>query len=337
MSQRRDRLLRSPNFREGKFRNRSATPVMIAGAFLGVLEDLIATRGSTPSRPIRGVSARREDFSAPSVDDVVVRWLGHSTVLLELQGLRLLLDPMWSHRSSPSRLIGPARFGPPPIPLDELPELSAVLISHDHYDHLDRRTVQPLARRHPKTPFIVPLGLGRLLERWGVTADRIVELDWWEETALGDGLRVVATPTRHFSGRGPFDRNRTLWSAWALLGRAKRVFFGGDGGYDPVFAEIGARFGPFDLTMLEIGAWHRSWPYVHLGPTDALKAHADLGGRRLLPIHWGMFKLAPQPWVEPIETLVRLGAETGVALLVPSPGERVALSAPPPFEPWWRG
>jgi L-ascorbate metabolism protein UlaG (beta-lactamase superfamily) len=337
-AEREERILRSRNFHKGRFRNRIKTTVLVPGRGLEVAKDWLTTRGPRrPPAPLPSVRVTRHSFASPPRDDIRVCWLGHSTVLLEVEGLRLLFDPIWARRSSPSRLAGPLRFQPCPLPLEELPELTAVVVSHDHYDHLDRGVVRFLARRDPHLPWLTPLGVGAHLEKWGVAPACIRELDWGEEVSPAEGrLRLVAAPARHFSGRGLLDRNRTQWCSWAVLGRRHSVYFGGDGGYHPGFAEIGRQLGPFDLALLEIGAFHPNWGQVHLGPENALRACRELGGRRLLPIHWGTFNLAIHPWDEPIETLVARAPQAGVELLVPRFGEVVRLRDAPPVTAWWR-
>jgi L-ascorbate metabolism protein UlaG (beta-lactamase superfamily) len=262
-----------------------------------------------------------------------VTWLGHSTLLIELDGLRLLTDPMWSERASPSQHIGPRRFHPPPVALADLGPLDAVLLSHDHYDHLDLGTIRALSERVPL--FLAPLGLGAHLEAFGVPREHIREHDWWEETAL-EGVRFIATPAQHFSGRGLFDRNRTLWTSWTVLGPAHRVFFSGDTGLAPEFPEIASRFGPFDVVMLEVGAFHPAWGDIHLGPDNALIAFEQLGGAALLPIHWSTFELALHPWQEPAEVLFEKAQAKGLVVLTPRIGQAFEPAVAPPTLPWWR-
>ncbi len=333
-----ERIRRSPNFRDGVFHNALPTRVMHRGSSLAVTREWLTNRDRRrPSAPLPSVPLTRGFFTAPAQDDVRVCWLGHSSVLLELAGARLLTDPVWSERASPSQRVGPARFQPVPLALQQLPELTAVLISHDHYDHLDRGFIEFMVRSGSRVPFYVPLGVGAHLERWGVAPERIHELDWWEEATLVAGrLRLVSAPAQHFSGRGLFDRNRTLWTSWAVLGRTHRVYFGGDGGYHPGFADIARRLGPFDLTMLEIGAYHPSWGDIHLGPENALRAHRELEGRHLLPIHWGTFDLGIHAWDEPIMTLKEHAPVEGARLLLPRLGQQVRLSEVPDASAWWR-
>jgi L-ascorbate metabolism protein UlaG (beta-lactamase superfamily) len=258
-------------------------------------------------------------------------WLGHSTVLLEIDGHLLLTDPVWAERAGPVSWAGPKRFHDNPLPLEALPHVDAVLISHDHYDHLDHRTVGALGERGLR--FLVPLGVGAHLEAWGVPLEQITELDWWDSAQVGD-LRLVCTPAHHFSGRGVLDRNATLWSSWAVIGPRHRAWFGGDTGPLEAADLIAERYGPFDLTMLEIGAWDASWANIHLGPDAALELHRQLGGGALLPIHHGSFDLALHDWDQPIVRLQQLAEERRVPLLAPLPGETLQADQPRVAEFW---
>ncbi|HXC60752.1 MAG TPA: MBL fold metallo-hydrolase [Steroidobacteraceae bacterium] len=265
--------------------------------------------------------------------------LGHSTLLIKLQGGFWITDPVFSKRASPVQWFGPKRFHAPPISLEELPPLRGVLLSHDHYDHLDRATVRKLAAKTDL--FLTPLGVGDRLERWGVPASKVRQFDWWQETRI-DGIRFVATPAQHFSGRTFFDGNRTLWCSWVLVDPAThdtqdlRVFFSGDTGYSDHFKEIGRRLGPFDVTMIEAGAYDPRWAYVHMLPKQTVQAHVDLRGLWLLPVHNGTFDLAMHAWDDPFEQISRITIERGVALVTPQMGERVNLDAPQPTKAWWR-
>jgi L-ascorbate metabolism protein UlaG (beta-lactamase superfamily) len=221
-----------------------------------------------------------------------------------------------------------------PVPLAALPAVDAVLISHDHYDHLDLPTVRALLRQGT-APFVVPLGIGEHLRGWGVPDERVVELDWGASTTVG-GLTLTCTEARHFSGRS-LRRNTTLWSSWALAGPRHRVFFGGDTGYTPAFADIGAEHGPFDLTLLPIGAFSDRWPLIHMTPEEAVRAHRDLagGGGLLVPVHWATFNLGFHTWAEPARRLHCAAAAAGVRIAVPRPGGRVDATAPPAATDWW--
>lgn len=292
--------------------------------------------GRSAGRPAVAIPVIQPDFPAGGAD-LGATWFGHSSVLIEVDGYRVLADPVWSERCSPSRTVGPRRMHPVPTRLDALPAVDAVIISHDHYDHLDVETIWELARAQ-RCRFFVPLGVGAHLRRWGVAPDRIVELDWDGEGSVGD-LRIVCTPARHFSGRF-LTRNTTLWSSWAIIGPRNRAFFGGDTGYTGSFADIGAVHGPFDLTLMPVGAYHPGWPDIHMNPEEAVRAHLDVtdrGGRAVfVPIHWATFRLAPHAWSEPVERLVAAAAVAGVTVAVPMPGGQVRPGTAAPQEDWWR-
>ena len=288
-----------------------------------------------PSRPLPLVDPRGYWRSRPG-SGLRATWLGHSTVLLEMDGLRILTDPVWGKRASPSRLIGPKRFQPVPVALDSLPPIDLVLISHDHYDHLDYLTIRALARTN--VPFVTSLGVGVYLEAWGVPASRVVELDWWEQYALpGAELIVTAAPSQHFSGRGLRDQNTTLWSLRiAIRSACHCAFFSGDTGLTTEYLEIGQRLGPFDLVMLEVGAFHPSWGHIHLGPANAIEALNLLGGGAFLPVHWGTFSLGLHPWDQPAEDLLLMAPQHDVTLLMPRIGEPVEPATGIATLPWWR-
>jgi L-ascorbate metabolism protein UlaG (beta-lactamase superfamily) len=288
-----------------------------------------------PSSPLPALNPL-PSWQRPPGSGLRATWLGHSTVLIEIDGLRVLTDPVWGPRASPSRVIGPKRFQPVPVPLKALPPIDLVLVSHDHYDHLDMPTITALARTG--VPFVTSLGVGAHLQVFGVEPQRITELDWWEHHRLpGTGLEVVAAPSQHFSGRGLKDRNATLWSSMVLRTDRHRVFFSGDTGLTAEFADIRQRLGPFDLVMLEVGAFHPSWGDIHLGPDNALKAWQLLGGGPFLPIHWGTFSLALHAWDEPAEVLLARAPALGVPLVMPRLGEPVEPSRVEGAAPWWRG
>lgn len=269
----------------------------------------------------------------PALSGLRVTWLGHSTLVIEMDGVRVLTDPVWGRRASPLPFAGPKRFHPPPVPLALLPALDAVIISHDHYDHLDRPTIRALV--NTSVPFITSLGVGAHLERWGVAPERITELDWWETTRLKDVI-VTAAPAQHFSGRGIKNRNMTLWSSFHLRGPTHSFFFGADTGLTTEYQEIARRLGPFDVVALEIGAYHPSWGDIHMGPVNAITARGMLGSGAFLPIHWGTFNLALHPWDEPAETVLRLAPEAGVELVMPRLGQPVEPLRDRVVDPWWR-
>jgi len=333
----REAAARSPNYRGGVFCNLEAGSALNLDVEENRLMIFDVIAGNSESRPKSAIPLA-DPPSRPGTEPLAVTWLGHATALLEIDGYRLLTDPVWSQRCSPSRTVGPQRLHPPPLPLESLPALDAVVISHDHYDHLDMQTVRALARTQ-RAPFVAPLGVGAHLREWGIPSARIIELDWNAGTSIGD-LRLVCTPARHFSGRF-LSRNNTLWASWAVLGPAHRAYFGGDTGYTRSFADIGAEHGPFDLTLLPIGAYNKSWPDIHMNPEEAAQAHCDLNGEHvghgvLVPIHWATFRLGPHPWAEPAEHLVEAAAAAGVDIAMPKPGGRVVPSAPSAPDWWWQ-
>jgi L-ascorbate metabolism protein UlaG (beta-lactamase superfamily) len=328
------RIQRSPHFSGGRFVNPVASSLMRSGSSFEMLRhQLFGKEVRTPPRPVPVVSHGKADFAAPPASGLRATWLGHATTLVEIDGRRVLLDPIWSERCSPSTLVGPRRFHPPPIALADVPPIDAVLISHDHYDHLDITTVQALAARGAH--FVVPLGIGAHLEAWEIPSRQVTELDW-EESAQVGGLTLTATPARHYSGRGLRGGSRTLWASWVIAGPAHRAWFSGDSGYFDAFREIGRRHGPFDLTLIKIGASDPTWSDIHMTPEEAVQAHQDVGGKLMLPVHWGTFNLAFHDWNEPPERALAAARKAGVALVVPRPGEPVDPSRPPALDPWWR-
>jgi L-ascorbate metabolism protein UlaG (beta-lactamase superfamily) len=329
---RRERIAASPRWDGQRFRNTHLTPR--GDVPMPSLSDfLCGGERRVPQAPLPTVNPL-DTWRRPH-DGLRATWLGHSTVLLEVDGWRVLTDPVWGPRASPSRFVGPKRFQPVPVAMSDLPPLDAVLISHDHYDHLDYSTARLLRRM--SVPIVTSLGVGAHLESFGIAPQRIFELDWWESQRIpGTGLTLTATPAQHFSGRGLKDGNRTLWSSWVIAGTRRKVFFSGDTGLTDEYAQTRDRLGPFDLVMLEIGAFHPAWGNIHLGPENALAAHALLGGGPLLPIHWGTFNLALHAWDDPVETLLRL-APTNAPLLLPRLGSPVEPAHDQPRDAWWRG
>lgn len=335
---RRERTLASKQFREGVFRNTSgATPGLKKGSTLSTMgQFFFGGERRVPLAPLPS-SSPLDAWQRPPSDPRKLRatWLGHSTVLLELDGKRVLTDPVWGERASPSKLAGPKRFQPVPVAIARLPPLDAVLLSHDHYDHLCQESVGALAAAQPRVPFFTALGVGARLEEYGLRPETIHELDWWEEAKVGP-LTLTAAPSQHFSGRGAFDRNSTLWTSFAVRGTEQAFFFSGDTGLTSEYAQIKERLGPFDLTLLEVGAFHPAWGEIHLGPENALAAHALLGGGPLLPVHWGTFNLAIHSWDEPAETLLQLAPKQGTQLVMPRIGEVVEVAQARDVSPWWR-
>jgi len=262
-----------------------------------------------------------------------ITWVGHSSLLIEIDGKTILTDPVWSQRASFMQSMGPKRFFEPPLALSELPPLDAIILSHDHYDHLDKATIKFFAGT--EIPFYCSLGVGAHLKSCGIANDYIIEMDWSDSVMLKHDCVITATPARHFSGRGLIGRNETLWSSFVIKGTQHNIFFGADSGWFPGFKEIGDTFGPFDLTILEIGAYGKYWPDIHMGPEHAANAHLALNGKLMMPIHWGTFNLALHAWYEPIEKLQEFAKEKNIQLFVPEPGKPTEVTGEY-NSGWWR-
>ncbi|MGW4769447.1 MBL fold metallo-hydrolase [Nocardia sp. NPDC004278] len=331
------------SYRNRQFHNTEPSTQFVSGAAPSLLFSALTRRNA--GRPRGAVPLATPEVPTEAAD-LAVTWYGHASALIEVDGYRILADPVWSARVSPSALVGPARLHPVPTPLAELPPVDAVLISHDHYDHLDKATIRQLVLGQA-APFLVPIGIGAHLRHWGVPEHRIVELDWGGSISLASlgrerddtDLVLTCTEARHFSGRG-LVRNTTLWASWSIVGPTRRVYFGGDTGYTKAFAEAGAALGPFDLTLLPIGAYDEAWPDVHMNPEEAVRAHADLcvgdpGHGLLVPIHWATFNLAFHGWSEPVRRMVEAARAAGTAVAVPMPGQRVDPNGLPTGDSWW--
>ena len=304
----------SPNWQAGKFVNTLPRSDIELVPILKSWFDRPDHTEPNVELPLRMLSAT--DFDTRPASGLRITWLGHSTLLVEIDGYRVLIDPVWGERTSPFASQGPKRFHAAPLPLEELPDIDAVVISHDHYDHHDHETVIALGDRAPL--YAVPLGVGAHLEHWGVSPDRIVERDWWGEVEVGD-LTLIATPARHASGRSLTfsDQDKTLWSGWAIHGPQHRVYYSGDTAMFPGLEEIGARLGPFDATMIETGAYNPLWVDVHMGPEQAIVAHELVRGKLFIPVHWGTFDLAVHNWTEPVERVLAAATRARVAVAVP--------------------
>jgi len=323
----------SPNYYNGKFHNLIKTHEgRKPGTFFDMVGEIVS--GDQQREPTFELPVNQLDtyfFESSRTDGLRVTWMGHSSVLVEIDGRRILVDPVWSDRIGP--LIGRKRFHKPPIQIDSLPKLDAVLISHEHYDHLDKDTILALANRDTK--FYVPLGVGQHLKDWGIPAERIIEMDWWDSTTLdGHDFTIIATPARHYPGRW-FSSIPTLWTSWTILGPRHRVFFSGDTGMLPTFDDIGKKYGPFDLTMIEIGAYHENLGDIHLGPVQAVDVHLSLRGKLLLPVHWGTFNLGIHAWTDPIETMIKTATNKSVNFVAPMPGQPVSTDKPIELNKWW--
>ncbi|MFH8883948.1 MBL fold metallo-hydrolase [Streptomyces californicus] len=350
-----ERIRRSPHFVDGSFQNPVGARTRPSGStveFAKIYFQKEQRARRTPDGNVPVHPTTLADLAAPPVSGLRLTWMGHSSVLAEIDGSRVLFDPVWGRRCSPFPFAGPKRLHPTPVPLAALGPVDVVVISHDHYDHLDLPTIRALAGT--ETVFAVPLGVGAHLERWGVPGGRLRELDW-NETATVGGIRLTATPARHFCGRGLRNQQHTLWASWAVAGPEHRIYHSGDTGYFPGFRDIGAEHGPFDATMIQIGAYSEywpknntdytpmpgAWPDIHMTPAQGVQAHLDLQGGApagvMLPIHWGTFNLAPHPWAEPGEWTKDAAEEVGQAVAFPRPGEPFEPAGKLPADAWWRG
>lgn len=327
--ERRARMERSPEWNGSRFINPQPLVNHFGDALWSVFS---ASAVSAPSGVVPVHEMNSALFATPPESGLRVTWLGHSTSLVEIDGVRLLIDPVWSERPTPIPGIGPSRWYAPLIALQQLPAADAVLISHDHYDHLDAPTVRALAALG--TTFVVPLGVGAHLEYWDVAPQKIIELDWWDSTRIGTAT-IVSTPARHASGRMLIDNDATLWTGFAIIGPTHRVYYSGDTGLLPAMRDIGERYGPFDCTLIEVGQYHRAWPDWHIGPEQAVTAHEWVRGKVLLPVHWGLFRLAYHGWTEPVERVVVDAKRRGVTVATPRPGESVEPTRPLVTTRWW--
>lgn len=294
------------------------------------------SKARSPQTPPGPFHTDARIYAAEPRSGLRITWMGHATSIVEIDGVRLLIDPVWDERAAPTRWAGPKRFFPAPLALRDLPPIDAVIVSHDHYDHLGAETIRALAHLPAveRAQWIVPLGVGAVLGQFGVPAGKCTELNWMDAAQVG-ALKITALPARHFSGRSLFNRFETLWASFALAGPRDRVYYGADSGEWDGFREIGERFGPFDLSMLEIGASNPLWADIHMGPEGALRSFSALGGHGLLmPIHWGLFDLALHYWTQPIE---KIWNAENVKLWSPTPGVPSEVIAGEELRSeWWR-
>jgi L-ascorbate metabolism protein UlaG (beta-lactamase superfamily) len=333
-------MLRQASKTGRRFLNPVPTTIGGLRTVLKVLPRFLSNQAEkSPRRPLGPFKTDISVYQTPPASGLRVTWMGHSSLLVEIDGVRLLMDPVWDERASPMQWAGPKRFFEAPARLEDLAKIDVVLVSHDHYDHLGEATVRRLAELELMrgANWVTSLGVGEWLRRFGVRAEQITELNWTQITTVG-GLQITSVPSRHFSGRGMLDRFETLWSAFVLKGPKHTVYFGADSGWWDGFAEIGAQYGPFDLTMLEIGAYDELWNGIHLGPDGASRAFEALGGTGLMmPIHWGLFDLALHAWQQPIERMTELAGQKGIRLWSPEPGRPTEVV--PGVEvrsDWWR-
>ena len=329
------RMQQSSQFQEGAFVNVEPQAAFdLSWDYLK--EQFFGEQKREPDGVIPVVPVDPAELAGPASQSLKSTWYGHASVLVELEGKRIFVDPVFSDRVSPVSYVGPKRMHPTPIELSKVANIDAVVISHNHYDHLDEATIRHLAA--DGTHFFVPLGVGAHLDAWEIDAGQIHEMAWWQEYQM-DNLTIIATPSRHYSGRGLLDYKRTQWASWALVGRQQRAFYSGDSGYSKLFSDIGEKLGPFDLNIIKIGAYGpgQAWLDIHMTAENALRTHQDLKGRKMLPVHWATFNLAIHDWDEPIRRAIKAAQSTSSTLLTPKVGQPLFANRDFTNEPWWVG
>ena len=296
-----------------------------------------ADKNVVPSEKLPDVKPDITSFSQAS-EALKMIWFGHSSFLINLNGRHILIDPIFSDAASPFSFMV-KRFQKPTLGLTELPRIDYIVISHDHYDHLDMETISFFANNGSvnanEVRFIVPLGVGSHLKYWGIKEAQIIEHDWWQSSTLGD-IEFVATPAQHFSGRKGINGNKTLWVSWIIKSKQKTLYFSGDSGYDSHFKQIGEKYGPIDVALIECGQYNESWRAVHMMPQESVQAYQDLNAKRFFPIHWAMFQLSIHPWYEPIELLYEAYKQEKINLIAPRLGEVFDANGDYTLEPWWQ-
>lgn len=323
-----------PAVKEGKKYLNPVPTNVNTGSISSVLWRYITNKAeSTPKKKLGPFATDVSIYQHAPETGLRITWMGHSGLLIEVDGLRILTDPVWSSRASFVSWMGPKRFFPAPLALKDLPPLDAIIISHDHYDHLDRHVIPQFA--NSTVPFYCSLGVAQYLKAWGIQKERITEMNWMDSATIANRCTITALPARHFSGRGLTNRFETLWSSFVLKTTNHNIYFGADSGWYDGFHEIGEAYGPFDLTMLEIGAYNESWADIHMGPDNAAKAHLALRGKLMMPIHWGTFNLSLHAWNEPIERLLKLANEKNISLFVPKPGVPTLVTGGEYNSHWW--
>jgi L-ascorbate metabolism protein UlaG (beta-lactamase superfamily) len=327
-----DKINKSKQFRNDKFNNYKPSPDWGFFKMFPVMWDFLVSNNDR--KPDIILPTQKVDFSKitnANSDELKITWIGHSSQIINIDGKIVLTDPIFENRTA---FMGPSRYnGDVPLNIDDLPEIDLVLITHNHYDHLNSYTIENI---HPKvTQFAVPLLVGAELEKMGVPREKIIELDWWEEITLFDNFIIVFTPTQHFSGRGIFDRDETLWGSYVVQGPHHKIYFNGDSGYFKGFKEIGEKYGPFDYTFLECGAYNEKWRFVHMFPEETAQAHIDLKGKVMQPIHWGTFDLALHSWYDPMIRVAKAADSLGIQLSTPIVGETITIDENLMTHKWW--
>ena len=328
------RIQESPNYRLNQFQNIHHTPDLTEGStYFSVLKKVLFEK-SKRSRPTDVLPSQKTDLHALEEAEDVMVWFGHSSYFIQAEGKRILVDPVFSGAASPIKATTRSFKGSDVYTVDDMPEIDYLFLTHDHWDHLDYETV--LALKPKVKTIITSLGTAAHLEHWGFDLSKIIEKDWNQHIDLGFGFTVDTVPGRHFAGRG-LKRNKALWMAFVLQTPNRRLFIGGDSGYDTHFATIGETFGPFDLAMIECGQYDLSWRYIHLLPEEIIMAAKDLNANAIMPVHWGKFALGNHEWDEPIIRITGLAKAANLPLVTPMIGEKVNLNAPGEFVQWWKG
>jgi L-ascorbate metabolism protein UlaG (beta-lactamase superfamily) len=308
-----------------KYQNPVPTEVSTGTNLFKILWQYYTNKAETiPKQQLGPFKTDTSVYTTAPASGLRITWLGHAGLLIEIDGTRILTDLVVSERASFSSFVGPKRFFAAPLAIKDLPALDAVIISHDHYDHLDKGVIKQLATS--QVPFYCSLGVASYLMQWGIPKERITEMNWIDKVVIANSCEVTALPTRHFSGRSLFNRFETLWSSFAIKTPAHNIYFGADSGWFDGFKEIGEVYGPFDLTMLEVGAYNPGWADIHMGPENAAKAHIALQGKLLMPIHWGTFNLSLHAWKEPVEKILQQAAAQNIQLFLPKPGEPTTVT-----------
>jgi L-ascorbate metabolism protein UlaG (beta-lactamase superfamily) len=331
-----DKIHHLSNYRDGALQNLSVTPMQPEGvSFFTVLKEFLFQKqpNKIPDQPLKSV---KPDLNGnPKGNEPEIIWFGHSSYLIKINGLRVLIDPVFSKTPSPFSFIGSKAFpGTEFVKADDFKNIDILLITHDHYDHLDYDSILKISPGVKK--IVTSLGVGEHLEKWGIATEKINELCWDESIDVFGDLKFTAVSARHFTGR-KFKRNQTLWSAFVLQTNNWKLFLGGDSGYDTHFAQIGQQFGPFDIALLECGQYNELWPYIHMFPEQTVQAAKDLNARVLMPVHWAKFSLAMHPWNEPIERITTAAEVQNQKITTPKLGETIILNEYYPTEKWWRG
>lgn len=340
--QQKEQYSSSSNFKEGIFVNKDELKVSPEITFSGFIDGLGMLFSSDSSR-VLAKPKKNIDVEAIKTSDIAIVndstrlvWFGHSTFLLQLENKNILIDPMFGKVPSPVSFIGGKRFSKElPIEIEQLPQIDAVILSHDHYDHLDYGSILKL--KDKVKMFYSPLGLGIHLKEWGIEKERIIELDWWEEANL-DNMIFSCTPAQHASGRKPGAMSHTLWASWVIQSENNNIFFSGDGGYAEHFKQIGEKYGPFDFAMLECGQYNEMWPLLHMFPEQTAQAGIDLRAKQIMPIHWGAFSLSNHKWDEPVERIKKAAKELNIPVIVPKIGEPILIESSIEYskESWWK-